>query len=378
MAGGVGLAALGIGSLLSVAALTPVVRRIALRYDITDRPGNGKMHSAVTPYLGGVAIVLTAVGASIFLPRWSAQGVGILIGAVVVGLVGLVDDIRMLGPGPRLALEAAAASTAFIAGVRVHLVNDPVDWVLTVVWLVVLTNAFNLLDNMDGAAGVIASVTAIGLAVTAGVAGQFLVGGLAAIVAGCCIGFLLYNWHPARIFMGDAGSLFLGFVLAALALELRSPAGHRAGLVAVVLLAGPALFDTTLVVLSRVRAGRSILVGGTDHTSHRLARLGLPTTVVVVILAAATAVSTGLGAAVSRGAVAPWLVAPLALAACAAIALLLRENPSAASTYGPSEHTRIDLSLAAGMVNGNGGKRRAVAGRHALRREPASISNEPG
>src|SRR3954447_12028656 len=211
MGGEVRLAALGIGSFLTAAALTPLARQVALRYGITDRPGNGKMHKNVTPYLGGVAILLTALAASTFVPGWSAQGIGILVGAVAVGVVGLIDDMRMLGPFPRLAMEASAATLAFATGVRVHLVNGPVDWTLTVVWLVVLTNAFNLLDNMDGLAAVIATITAIGLAVTAAIGGQALVGALASIVAGACLGFLIYNWHPARIFMGDAGSLFLGF-----------------------------------------------------------------------------------------------------------------------------------------------------------------------
>jgi UDP-GlcNAc:undecaprenyl-phosphate/decaprenyl-phosphate GlcNAc-1-phosphate transferase len=331
--GGVRLAALGIGSFLGVVALTPLARRVALRYGITDRPGNGKLHTRATPYLGGVAILLTALVASWFLPSWTAQGVGILFGAAVVGLVGLVDDMRMLGPLPRVMTEVAAASLAFATGARVHLVNDPVDWALTVAWLVVLTNAFNLLDNMDGAAGVIASVTAIAVTVTAALGGQVLVAGLAAIVAGCCVGFLIYNWHPARIFLGDAGSLFLGFLLASLALELRSTAGHRAVLAAVVLLAGTALFDTTLVVVSRVRAGRSIMVGGTDHTSHRLARLGLPTPAVVVVLALVTAASCAFGVAVSRGALAPWTVVPLAMVGVVGLGWLLREDPSVAAVY---------------------------------------------
>jgi UDP-GlcNAc:undecaprenyl-phosphate/decaprenyl-phosphate GlcNAc-1-phosphate transferase len=361
--GEVRLAALGIGSFLGVVALTPLARQVALRYGITDRPGNGKLHTNVTPYLGGVAILVTALIASSFLPSWSAQGVGILVGAAVIGLVGLVDDMRMLGPVPRLLTEATAGSLAFLTGARVHLVNDPVDWVLTVGWLVILTNAFNLLDNMDGAAGVIATVTAVALTVTAALGGQVLVAGLAAIVAGSCVGFLLYNWHPARIFLGDAGSLFLGFLLAALALELRSSAGHRAGLAAVVLLAGPALFDTTLVVISRVRAGRSILVGGTDHTSHRLARLGLPTPLVVVVLATVTAASSAVGVAVSRGALAPWSLAPLAAVAAVALAVLLREDPRAAAVY--SAPSALPAELA--MANGNGNEN----GRHSAADQPS-------
>src|SRR4051812_41101301 len=252
----ISLVVLGVSSFVVAAALTPVARAVAMRFGVTDRPGEGKLHSAVTPYLGGVAILVATLGVSTVLPQWWAEGLGIVVGATVVGVVGLVDDMRTLGPGPRVFMEAVAATAAFLTGARVHLVNDPVDWALTVVWLVLLTNSFNLLDNMDGAAALIGTVSAVAIAVCAALGGQVLVAGLAVAVAGACAGFLLYNWHPARIFMGDAGSLFLGFLLASLALKLRFPAGHRAGLVAVALVAAPAIFDTTLVVISRRRAGR--------------------------------------------------------------------------------------------------------------------------
>jgi UDP-GlcNAc:undecaprenyl-phosphate GlcNAc-1-phosphate transferase len=243
-----------------------------------------------------------------------------------------------------MAIEAAAATLAFLAGARVHVVGDVGDWVLTVIWLVVLTNSFNLLDNMDGAAAAVSSATAIALTVAAVAGGQVFVGGLAAIAAGASIGFLLYNWHPARIFMGDAGSLFLGFVLASLALMLRFPGGHISGLVAVVFLAGPALFDTTLVVISRVRAGRPIFVGGTDHTSHRLIRLGLSSPAVVGILAVVTTASAGVGVVVGRGGLPPWVVVPAGGAVGTCLLLLLAERHDAAATVKAPE---IPLSQAA-------------------------------
>ncbi|MBV9041195.1 MAG: undecaprenyl/decaprenyl-phosphate alpha-N-acetylglucosaminyl 1-phosphate transferase [Acidimicrobiia bacterium] len=314
---------LGVSSFASVALLMPLVRSVALRYGVIDRPAAGKLHTTVTPYLGGVAILITGLGASTFLPSWSAQGVGIVVGAVVVGLVGLVDDMRTLNPGPRLVMEAAAASLAFFTGARIHLVNGPVDWVLTVTWLVVLTNSFNLLDNMDGAAAVIGSATAVALAVAAVLGGQVLVGGMAAVVAGSCLGFLLYNWYPARIFMGDAGSLFVGFLLAGLALKLRFPVGHVAGVAAVALLAGLALFDTTLVVISRAWHRRPIYMGGTDHTSHRLMRLGMSTPAVGVVLMVVTGMCGAIGVAVGRGALSPWVVLPVGAVGLSALVAFL-------------------------------------------------------
>jgi UDP-GlcNAc:undecaprenyl-phosphate GlcNAc-1-phosphate transferase len=149
-------------------------------------------------------------------------------------------------------------------------------------------------------------VIAAALAVTALLHGQVLVGGLAIVVASACLGFLLYNWSPASIFMGDAGSLFLGFLLAVIALKLRTGADRFPSAVAVVLLVGPAVFDTTLVTTSRLRAHKHIFVGGTDHTSHRLRLLGVSPSVVVVVLLTGTAVSAALGMLVAEEVVPPW------------------------------------------------------------------------
>lgn len=309
-----GLLAIGTASWLTVALLVPVVRRVALAYGVTDKPAHNKLHTNPTPYLGGVAIAVTALGASAFLPGWEGEAAVILLGAVLVGCVGLVDDVKPLAPSARLAAETLAALLAASAGARVELFGGPLDWILTVVWLVVITNSFNLLDNMDGAAGVIATVTAVCLAFAAGYEGQWLVGGLAALTAGSCLGFLVHNWYPARIFLGDAGSLFLGYLLAVVALKLRFPVDRTASGVAVLLITGPALFDTTLVVLSRLRAGTPIYLGGTDHTSHRLLRLGLPVPAVAMILAAAAGVLGLVGIAVGRGIVPAWQVASAAVA----------------------------------------------------------------
>jgi UDP-GlcNAc:undecaprenyl-phosphate/decaprenyl-phosphate GlcNAc-1-phosphate transferase len=217
-----------------------------------------------------------------------------------------------LRPTRRLAVEVLAAVLAFWAGARVDVAAEPLDFVLTVVVLVVITNSFNLLDNMDGALGVIGTTTALALVGAALLEGQVLVGGLGALVAGACLGFLVYNWHPAKIFLGDTGSLFLGFLLAAIALKLRFVVAPPESVAAVGLLLGPALFDTTLVVVSRARARRPIYVGGTDHCSHRLLLLGLGTRSVAALLAAATAGCGALGLAVGR-AVLP--AAPLAAGA---------------------------------------------------------------
>jgi UDP-GlcNAc:undecaprenyl-phosphate GlcNAc-1-phosphate transferase len=334
----------GAAALALSLAFVPVARRSALHLDITDRPGRGKVHKVPTPYLGGVAVAAAVLGATL-LGGWRGEAMSVLGAGLLVACVGLADDIRTARPAVRLAVESVAACVAFAAGARVQLFGGPIDLVLTIVWLVVLTNAYNLLDNMDACASSIVAVSAGALVAAATLGDQVLVGTLAAAVAGAAIGFLVYNWHPARIFLGDAGSLFLGFLVSAIALKLRFPTGHGSGLVAVGLVAAPALFDTTLVVISRVQASRPIYIGNTDHTSHRLAHhLGMPARAVAVLLAVATALCGALGVAVGRGVVAPVVAAvPVALSALVLLVWLLRvpvyapaRNVAGASSLFPS------------------------------------------
>ena len=307
------------------ATVTPVVRRFAVARGITDQPKEDRWHSAPTPYLGGVAIVLVAVACAALAPEWEAEAGVLLCAAVVIGAAGLVDDVHTLHPWARLTVEGLAATAVFFSGSRVQMFGGVGDFVLTVGWLVVITNSFNLLDNVDGAMGAIGTTIAFALTCAAVLQGQYLVGALAAVVTGACLGFLVHNWHPASIFMGDAGSLFLGFLLAAIGLKLRNPVDQNTSVVAVMLLVGPALFDTTLVVISRVRAGRPIYLGNTDHTSHRLLRLWPSHTATTLVLVVGTAYSCGFGVAVARGAVtASAGVAATVVPALVALTALLR------------------------------------------------------
>ncbi len=351
MVDGVRIAIAGGVTFIVVALLVPVARRYALRNGITDKPAPGKAHASPTPYLGGIAIALGALICSLALPGSQAQAATILAAAALVAITGLFDDIRTVKPGMRLLVEALAAGAAAAAGAHVQLFDNPLDYVITIVWIVVITNSFNLLDNMDAAAGSIASVIAGAIAVTALIEGQHLVGGLAVVIASACLAFLIYNWHPARIFMGDAGSLFLGFMLAVISLKLRMPVPHGASIVAVVLLVGPAVFDTMLVVISRVTHGRPIYIGGTDHTSHRLLLLGVPKVGVTGVLITGTTLSCTLGVLVAQGIVSPYVAVPLAgIPAALAMAFLLRMgvysedsrgrhqlvvHPSRVPSYGP-------------------------------------------
>lgn len=328
---------LGLAAFIATLVVTPLAKRVALLHDVTSLPRFDRLHSEPTPYLGGVPIVLVAAAMSPFIGEWQTEAAAIVAGALLLGVVGLLDDLRNLQPGPRLIAEVFAALVAVAAGAHVQIFGGAVDVLLTVIWFVGVTNAFNLVDNMDGAAAGIATATAGALAISAGLSGQVLVGGLAAVVAGSCLAFLLYNWHPARIFMGDAGALPLGYLLAAIALKLRFPVAHVASVTAIVLFTAPALFDTALVVISRAQRHKPIYQGGTDHSSHRLLRLGWSTRLVATVVTLSSVACGALGVAVGRGSLPAMPVAiPIGLLSIAGLAVLLRLP--AVATVAPSPH----------------------------------------
>lgn len=260
---------------------TPIARRLALHAGVVDAPSARKIHGAPVPLLGGAAIygafiIALAVVGDRFYVR---ELVGILIGATLVSLFGLADDHWGLHAYHKLAGQLLAGIVLILGGTQVLLFpNYPwLNWALTLLWVVGITNALNLLDNMDGLSGGVATVAAAFFLLLAAMNGQNLVGALAAALIGACIGFLRYNLNPATIFMGDTGSLFLGFLLAALAIKLRFPSNVPwiTWLTPVCVLALP-IFDTSLVFVSRLRRGLNPLTAaGTDHLSHRLVALGL-------------------------------------------------------------------------------------------------------
>jgi UDP-GlcNAc:undecaprenyl-phosphate GlcNAc-1-phosphate transferase len=274
------------GSCAIVAASTPLLRRFALAKGVVDHPGGHKSHSVPVPYLGGLAIMAGAVVAQVAVgggvPNRTAA---ILIAAVMLGLVGVVDDRRNLHPLPRLAAQVLAAAAAIAAGVRVNITGNPVvDSLATVVWIVAMTNAINFLDNMDGLASGLCAVSAASAFVLASAAGQRVVATAASALVGACLGFLVYNRPPARIYMGDGGSLFLGFLLAIVANEVDpAQAPPRSWIVPALLLALPVL-DTTTVMLGRWRNGKTLYLGGRDHLSHRLVARGWSKTDAVLTL----------------------------------------------------------------------------------------------
>ena len=240
--------------------LTPLVLRFALRRNVLDLPGGHKSHTDPVPYLGGLAIVaafaLTVVVAALVRPPVSGRGeLFVVLGlAVLLAFVGLLDDLTSLSPVVRLVVEVGAGLAVWAVGGGIDLFGPGVtDAAITVLWVVGITNAFNLLDNMDGLSSGVAAIAAgwifvIAVARTDSSSWP----GSAIGLAGCAIGFLRHNFHPARIYMGDAGALFLGFMLAYLGMKLRFDAPTSTTFLVPILIMGVPIFDTTLVTVTRL------------------------------------------------------------------------------------------------------------------------------
>lgn len=270
-------------------ALVPVCRYVAIWFGIVAKPRADRWHGKPTAMLGGAAIAITVLSLHALLIGVSTLPV-LLVGGSVMFLIGLLDDVTSLKPTTKLVFVIAVASFFVFFRYRLSWSSSlTLDTLLTVLWIVGLTNAFNLLDNMDGLCAGLCLVAGAGVLGTLGTEG--IVGPQSAHLAllmGAAAGFLVYNFHPASIFMGDGGSLFIGLNLAVLTLD--SPGSSHASASLLSIMAGPALIlmvpilDTTLVTVSRILSGRSAAQGGRDHSSHRLVAIGLSERAAVLVL----------------------------------------------------------------------------------------------
>ena len=282
-----GLLAFLIALFASVMLVVPV-RALALRVGMVDLPGPRKVHLKPIPLLGGLAMYAAVVIAvlSAFHGPARAQVEGILIGATLVAGVGILDDRGVLHHQVKLFIGMPlAAGILMVSGIRAQVfdmllsgrVGDYLDVALTVVWVVGITASFSILDHMDGLCAGIAAMASVFFAMLAYLNGQTLVTILAAAVLGAAAGFLRWNFKPAKIFMGDGGAMFLGFLMATLGLKLRlEHSSHLSSWLAPILILGVTIFDTTLVTISRSRRGLlPFATPGKDHAAHRLSNLGL-------------------------------------------------------------------------------------------------------
>ena len=281
-----GLLAFGIALCASL-MLTVPVRALALRVGMVDLPGPRKVHMQPIPLLGGLAMWGAIMLAVLFAFDGAAraQSLGIVAGATLVAAVGFLDDKGWLHHQIKLFVAMPLAAGILLAsGIHAQVFEMFVagragyllDAVLTVIWVVGITASFSILDHMDGLCAGVAAMASIFFAMIAYLNGQTLVTTLAAAVLGGATGFLRWNFKPAKIFMGDGGAMFLGFLMATLGLKLRlEHSNFLSGWLVPILILGATIFDTTLVTISRSRRGLiPFTTPGKDHTAHRLSNIG--------------------------------------------------------------------------------------------------------
>ena len=302
-------ALLGISGFALTGLLTWPVRALAIRLGAMDAPNlSRKSQAEPVPYLGGVAIAL-----GITLVTFAAVFVGenqdganknqikdlaltALLPALALGVMGLIDDLRSLSPWPRLITQSFVGSiVAFVivqnGTVGTAFGTSTLSNAVTIFWIVGICNSINFFDNLDGAASGAVAIAALGVFFIAFDRGQELVSALSIVTAGATLGFLLWNKSPAKIYMGDAGALFLGVIISVATIRLNPGIvpTWKSLMLPIILLAVP-LLDTCVAVFSRVARGLSPLTGGKDHLSHRLVRAGLTKPMAAISLWAASAV----------------------------------------------------------------------------------------
>lgn len=330
-------AALLVGTLvLSVCLglwLTPRVREAAHRFGVLDRPsGTLKTHGTAVAYLGGIAVYVTFLVALSLVFEIRGELVGLLFGSTIVVMLGLFDDLKAISPRLKLAGQLLAAWVTLRSGITIELIAipDPVALPLSVLWIIGISNAFNIVDVSDGLATGTAAVAAFGFAVVAWLAGDVLITAACLALGGACVGFLRYNRAPATIYLGDTGSLFIGFLLATLALIGSYTTRNVIAASAPVLILAVPILDTALCSVSRLAKGMSPMNGSDDHLALRLKAAGWSARAVANAAMAAT--GGGVAAAVtmilSRAEVAAAILVVFGALFCVALLVLFFAFPT--------------------------------------------------
>lgn len=273
--------------------LTPILRAAAQRVGLMANPGPRRIHRRPVPTAGGLAIYLGFWIPVLVAQGWNDTLVGLLAGSTLITLVGLIDDYVELKPGAKLLGQLVAAGVLVHFGTRIQFVTNPFGGMLylgawgiplTILWIVAITNMLNLIDGLDGLAAGIASIAALPLLVIAWQREQFFVAFLTAALIGSTIGFLRYNFNPARVFMGDTGGMLLGFMLGAISVEGALKGATSIALSIPILTLGVPFLDTACAVLRRFRHGRPISQRDDQHLHHQLLRAGLTQRQAVLLL----------------------------------------------------------------------------------------------
>lgn len=275
--------------------VTPVIRRMAIRLDALDRPVGRSVHKRAVPHLGGLAIYLAfAAGALVTSGIGSRDVRAILFGGLLVLGLGMIDDFRNLRPVHKFLGQVAAAGIVVAMGAQVQFVSHPLgegmiflgSWSvpITMFWIVAMMNVVNFTDGLDGLAAGVASIASLTLFVVSLRAGYTSTALLMAVLAGSTLGFLPHNFHPAKIFMGDAGALFLGFTLAVLAIGGTVKQATAIALAVPIVALGLPIVDAALAITRRVANGRPFHQADRGHLHHRLLSLGLTQRQTVTVL----------------------------------------------------------------------------------------------
>jgi len=276
----------------------PIARQAALKYGIVDAPdGQLKHQKEPVPYFGGLAIYLAFLISLAFTFEFRHDVLGIILGGTIVVMLGLIDDFGVLTPWTKLIGQLLAVFVLIKSGIRIEIAAFP-DWVdllLTVFWMVGLINAFNLLDIMDGLSAGVGAVSATALLVAALLQGDQTIAFMLAALIGSLLGFLKYNWQPARIYMGDTGAMFIGLLLGAMAMIGKYPSDHPLSLLTPVFILGIPIYDTLFVMWIRYQRGLPIFWGSPDHIAIRLRHWGMPVPRIVLVSYLWTAMIGGIG-----------------------------------------------------------------------------------
>ncbi|MGO1580592.1 MAG: MraY family glycosyltransferase [Peptoniphilaceae bacterium] len=284
-------------ALLIVLMLTPIVMKLAKKYGFMDIPkDNRRVHKKPIPLAGGLAMYISSIVAIVVFIGISKEIIGLIIGSTIIVISGLIDDKKGLSPKKKILFQLLASFCLILGGVKIEFFTNPFSIgegviflkflviPITVFWIVGVTNIINLIDGLDGLAAGVSLICALSLMIIAYNFGYNQIAIMAAIIAGSCLGFLPYNFNPAKIFMGDTGALFLGFMLSYISVEGIMKSAAALTIIVPVLILGVPVFDTTFAMIRRKLSGRSIVSADKGHLHHRLLDIGLSQRQTVLVL----------------------------------------------------------------------------------------------
>ncbi|EFI41759.1 MULTISPECIES: glycosyltransferase family 4 protein [Peptoniphilus] len=277
--------------------LTPLVIRLANRFGFIDIPKDSRrVHKKPMPLAGGVAMYVATVVSILTFVKCTKEIIALIVGATIIVISGLIDDKKGLSPKMKIVFQLAAAITLVAANVKIEFFTNPFSFgetviflemlsiPITIFWIVGITNTVNLIDGLDGLAAGVSMICSISLMAIAYKFGYIEMSIIASIIAGSCLGFLPFNFNPAKIFMGDTGALFLGFVLSYISVEGIMKSAAALTIFVPVLILGVPVFDTTFAMIRRKLSGKSIVQADKGHLHHRLLALGLSQRQTVIVL----------------------------------------------------------------------------------------------